>query len=190
MNVLYIVSDDARPEMPSFGQDYVKAPNLAALSARGLTFMNAYCQQSICSPSRNSFMSVRKQLTLALTLKPNLCPYPYAHPCSFYERTEAAANVLRSSKTLTGGGWSTTPQPPPGADPYWFGVASTHLCRSLMLTPLCTIPMLMPYIYIYKHNNNNNIMIEGEAATKHTSLELYQRLSSGISVPSVVPAIL
>ena len=78
MNVLYIVSDDARPEMPSFGQDYVKAPNLAALSARGLTFMNAYCQQSICSPSRNSFMSVRKQLTLALTLKPNLCPYPYS----------------------------------------------------------------------------------------------------------------
>ena len=60
MNVLYIVSDDARPEMPSFGQDYVKAPNLAALSARGLTFMNAYCQQSICSPSRNSFMSGKR----------------------------------------------------------------------------------------------------------------------------------
>jgi len=60
MNVLYIVSDDARPEMPSFGQDYIKAPNLAALSARGLTFMNAYCQQSICSPSRNSFMSGKR----------------------------------------------------------------------------------------------------------------------------------
>jgi iduronate 2-sulfatase len=60
MNVLYIVSDDARPEMPSYGQDYVKAPNLAALSARGLTFMNAYCQQSICSPSRNSFMSGKR----------------------------------------------------------------------------------------------------------------------------------
>ena len=60
MNVLYIVSDDARPEMPSFGQDYVKAPNLAALSARGLTFMNAYCQQSICSPSRNSFISGKR----------------------------------------------------------------------------------------------------------------------------------
>ena len=60
MNVLYIVSDDMRPEAPSFGQDYVKAPNLAALSARGLTFMNAYCQQSICSPSRNSFMSGKR----------------------------------------------------------------------------------------------------------------------------------
>ena len=56
MHVLYIVSDDLRPELPSYGQDYVKAPNLAKLAARGLTFMHAYCQQSICSPSRNSFM--------------------------------------------------------------------------------------------------------------------------------------
>jgi hypothetical protein len=39
LNVLYIVSDDARPELPSYGQDYVKAPHLAALAARGLTFM-------------------------------------------------------------------------------------------------------------------------------------------------------
>jgi len=56
-NVLYMVSDDARPELPMYGQDYIQAPNLAKLAARGLTFMHAYCQQSICSPSRNSFMS-------------------------------------------------------------------------------------------------------------------------------------
>ena len=40
-----------------YGQDYIQAPNLAKLAARGLTFMHAYCQQSISSPSRNSFMS-------------------------------------------------------------------------------------------------------------------------------------
>ena len=60
MHVLYIVSDDLRPEMPSYGQDYVKAPNLAKLSARSLTFVHAYVQQSICSPSRNSFMSGKR----------------------------------------------------------------------------------------------------------------------------------
>ena len=59
-NVLYMVSDDCRPELPNYGQDYIHAPNLAKLAARGLTFMHAYCQQSICSPSRNSFMSGRK----------------------------------------------------------------------------------------------------------------------------------
>ena len=56
--VLYIVSDDARPEMPSYGQDYVKAPNLAALSARGLTFMNAYCQQAL--PALANFFHERQ----------------------------------------------------------------------------------------------------------------------------------
>ena len=40
-----MLSDDARPELPSYGQDYIKAPNLAKLAARGLTFMHAYCQQ-------------------------------------------------------------------------------------------------------------------------------------------------
>eukprot|EP01052_Picozoa_sp_SAG31_P007185 SAG31_NODE_339_length_17487_cov_20.764435_11_plen_262_part_00 len=60
LNVLYMVSDDARPELPNYGQNYVSAPNLAALARRGLTFMHAYCQQSICSPSRNSFLSGRK----------------------------------------------------------------------------------------------------------------------------------
>ena len=53
MNVLYFVSDDARPELPSYGQDHIKAPHLAKLASRGLTFMHAYCQQSICSPSRS-----------------------------------------------------------------------------------------------------------------------------------------
>lgn len=35
-----MVSDDCRPELPMYGQDYVVAPNLAKLAARGLTFMH------------------------------------------------------------------------------------------------------------------------------------------------------
>jgi hypothetical protein len=73
-NVLYIVSDDCRPELPSYGQDYIHAPHLAALAARGLTFMHAYCQQSICSPSRNSFMSGRRpQVTKTWNFVPSGC---------------------------------------------------------------------------------------------------------------------
>eukprot|EP00041_Stephanoeca_diplocostata_P021301 m.493376 g.493376 ORF g.493376 m.493376 type:complete len:574 (+) comp21793_c0_seq4:238-1959(+) len=59
-NVVYIVVDDLRPELPIYGQDYVYAPHLSALAARGLTFDHAYCQQAVCSPSRNSFMSGRR----------------------------------------------------------------------------------------------------------------------------------
>lgn len=74
MNVLYFVSDDARPELPSYGQNHVQAPNLAKLAARGLTFMHAYCQQSICSPSRNSFLSSKRpQNTRVWSKSHHLC---------------------------------------------------------------------------------------------------------------------
>eukprot|EP00937_MAST-01D_sp_MAST-1D-sp2_P007299 g7299.t1 len=56
-NVLYIVSDDMRPQLPVYGQRQMITPHFDRLAARSLTFSRAYCQQSICSPSRNSFMT-------------------------------------------------------------------------------------------------------------------------------------
>eukprot|EP00035_Acanthoeca_spectabilis_P029845 m.6657 g.6657 ORF g.6657 m.6657 type:complete len:652 (+) comp3870_c0_seq1:1-1956(+) len=60
LNVLYVVSDDMRPELPPYGQHHVIAPNFERFAASATTFDRAYCQQSICSPSRNSFMSGRR----------------------------------------------------------------------------------------------------------------------------------
>ena len=49
----------------------VHAPNLERLAGRGLTFIHAYCQQAICSPSRNSFLSgFRPQRTKGQQHKP------------------------------------------------------------------------------------------------------------------------
>ena len=59
-NVLYIVVDDLRPELPFYGQSNIAAPHLSALANRSLIFDRAYCQQPVCSPSRNSFMSGRR----------------------------------------------------------------------------------------------------------------------------------
>jgi hypothetical protein len=58
-NVLYIVSDDLRAELPgaAYGHDNVHAPNLAKLAEESLVFDAAFCNQPVCSPSRNSFMS-------------------------------------------------------------------------------------------------------------------------------------
>eukprot|EP00035_Acanthoeca_spectabilis_P004926 m.108169 g.108169 ORF g.108169 m.108169 type:complete len:550 (+) comp12793_c0_seq7:42-1691(+) len=58
-NFLYIISDDLRAELPPL-HNGVHAPNLAKLSADGLSFDRAYCNQPVCSPSRNSFMSGRR----------------------------------------------------------------------------------------------------------------------------------
>jgi iduronate 2-sulfatase len=63
ISVLYIVVDDLRIDLPVYGQSQVHAPNLAQLAREGLVFDSAYCNQPVCSPSRNSFMSGRRPST-------------------------------------------------------------------------------------------------------------------------------
>ena len=63
-NVLFIIVDDLRPQLGcynvSVGGLKMHTPNIDRLAARGLTFRHAYNQFSVCSPSRNSFMSGRR----------------------------------------------------------------------------------------------------------------------------------
>eukprot|EP00730_Choanoeca_flexa_P012161 TRINITY_DN346_c0_g1_i2.p1 TRINITY_DN346_c0_g1~~TRINITY_DN346_c0_g1_i2.p1 ORF type:complete len:522 (+),score=71.18 TRINITY_DN346_c0_g1_i2:2-1567(+) len=60
LNVLYFVVDDYRNEVAeAYQQSDIKTPNLDKLAETGLVFDRAYCQQAVCSPSRNSFMSGR-----------------------------------------------------------------------------------------------------------------------------------
>ena len=56
-NVLFIASDDMRPELGCYGAEQIHSPNLDRLAARGTTFLRAYCQQAVCSPSRSSLMT-------------------------------------------------------------------------------------------------------------------------------------
>ena len=59
-NVLFVVSDDLRPELPCYGCDHVLAPRTTALAQESITFTRAYAQQALCAPSRNSFLSGRR----------------------------------------------------------------------------------------------------------------------------------
>ena len=66
-NVLFIPIDDLRPLLNVYGEDdplkpitidgESGTPNFDRLAASGLTFLNAHCQQAICTASRASFLT-------------------------------------------------------------------------------------------------------------------------------------
>ncbi len=57
LNVLFLVSDDLRPELGCYGNEIIQSPSIDRLASKGVVFNRAYCQQAVCSPSRTSVMT-------------------------------------------------------------------------------------------------------------------------------------
>ena len=56
-NVILIVSDDLKADaIGCYGKKIAHTPNIDRLAAEGTLFENAYCQGTVCAPSRASFM--------------------------------------------------------------------------------------------------------------------------------------
>lgn len=64
-NVLFIMSDDFRPELGCYGSPAI-TPHLDRLAKRGVLFERAYCQQAVCNPSRSSMLTGMRPDTLGL----------------------------------------------------------------------------------------------------------------------------
>src|SRR5215217_8934387 len=65
-NVLLICVDDLKPMLGCYGDSTVKSPNIDALAGRGVQFNRAYCNQAVCSPSRNALLTSLRPTTLGI----------------------------------------------------------------------------------------------------------------------------
>ncbi|MDP2886168.1 MAG: sulfatase [Ignavibacteria bacterium] len=57
MNVLFIAVDDLKPLLGCYGDKLARTPNIDRLAANGSVFVQNYCQQAVCGPTRASLMT-------------------------------------------------------------------------------------------------------------------------------------
>lgn len=65
-NVLFIAVDDLRPELGTYGANYIKSPHIDRLAATGVRFDRAYVQYAICGPSRATTLTGLRPGTLKI----------------------------------------------------------------------------------------------------------------------------
>jgi len=65
-NVLLILVDDLKPSFGAYGDEWVQSPNIDRLTARGMRFDRAYCNQAVCAPSRNNLMTSSRSTSLGV----------------------------------------------------------------------------------------------------------------------------
>lgn len=104
-NLLFIVVDDLRPELPgSYGIDQIIAPSITRLMNEGTTFTRAFCQVSVCSPSRTSFLTgMRSKNNRIWTIGPY-----------FRDQAPNASSIITLTQALMQAGYNTT-----GAGKVW-----------------------------------------------------------------------
>ncbi|MBM3979919.1 MAG: sulfatase [Planctomycetes bacterium] len=122
-NVLFILTDDMRPELGCYGHPQVKSPNIDALAKAGVRFDRAYCQYPLCNPSRASMLTGRLPTTTGVL--DNTADVRKLHPdwVTLPEHFKANGYVsLRTGKIFHGGiddpqSWSEGGEPQKKPDP-------------------------------------------------------------------------
>ncbi len=128
-NILFIAVDDLRPQLGCYGTPLMKTPHIDALAARGTLFRRAYCQQSICNPSRASLLTgLRPDTTGIYDLQTHFrvnIPDAVTLPQYFKENGYRTRGL---SKIFHGG----LDDPRSWSDPHWAPKAATYVDQKIL----------------------------------------------------------
>ena len=65
-NILMILVDDLKPALGCYGDPLARTPYMDRLAASGMRFEMAYCNQSVCAPSRNHLLLGSRSTSLGI----------------------------------------------------------------------------------------------------------------------------
>jgi iduronate 2-sulfatase len=65
-NILLLCVDDLKPAIGCYGDALARTPNVDRLARRGVRFERAFCNQAVCSPSRNALLTGLRPQTLGI----------------------------------------------------------------------------------------------------------------------------
>lgn len=125
-NILLICVDDLRPELKSFGADYIHSPTMDSLAETGRAFTRHYVQAPTCGASRYALLTgkyatakgMRGNNALMVSAK-DADKKPYSLPRQFREngyRTVSIGKISHYPGGFGGKGWNDKDKPEmPGA---------------------------------------------------------------------------
>lgn len=111
-NVLLIMVDDLAPKLGAYGDEIAKTPNMDKLASRGVVFENAYCQVSVCAPSRASILTGLRADTIGCYVNadkfrenvPDAVTLPQAFEHAGY--TTVSIGKIYDGRNRDRGGWN------------------------------------------------------------------------------------
>lgn len=105
-NIIWLMSEDMGLDLECYGQPGVKTPNLNKMAKEGAIFMNTYCANPICSPSRSAMMvGVHQTITNSQHHRSNRdtpLPKPYK-PITSFLRDAGYTCILGSDLVMKNG---------------------------------------------------------------------------------------
>lgn len=154
-NVLFIMADDFRAEVASYGSTAL-TPNLDRLAKMSLQFDRAYCQQAVCNPSRSSLLTGRRPETLRIwnngthfrDLNPDVTTLPLWFKKNGYT-TRCVGKIFHN--------WHTTVKGDPGS---WSAPEFLHYANHGNDTPQITGELPPNHATLMPAKYNGNLLCE------------------------------